>query len=105
MMLHNKNNEEILRGKLREFTDKLKRVEKRIEETTFNMNSEFAKSTQEQKRIIEEMNVIEGEMHSLRSELEETDQKRKQSMQSSAASLDNLVEQMLYEAKKLEVRV
>lgn len=33
-------------------------MERKIEETTQNMNSEFTKSTQEQKRIIEEMNLI-----------------------------------------------
>ena len=51
------------------------------------------------------MNLIEGQMGQLRGELEECDQKRKNAMQTSAATLDNLVEQMLYEAKKLEVRV
>jgi hypothetical protein len=51
------------------------------------------------------MNLMEGEMMRLRSELEDCDVKRKQTMQSSAATLDNLVEQMLSEAKKLEVRV
>jgi hypothetical protein len=91
-MLHNRNNEEILRGRLREFTEKLKRLEGRIEETTKNMNGEFSRSTHEQKRVIEEMNVIEGEMHALRGELEVTEQRRRQAMQSSAASLDNLVE-------------
>lgn len=44
-------------------------------------------------------------MMRLRSELEDCDVKRKQAMQSSAATLDNLVEQMLAEARKLEVRV
>lgn len=44
-------------------------------------------------------------MGKLRNELEDCDIKRKQAMQSSAATLDNLVEQMLVEAKKLEVRV
>lgn len=105
MMLHNKNNEEVLRARLRDFTDKLRKIEKKVEETTWAMNSEFTKSNQEQKRIVEEMNLMEGEMMRLRSELEDCDVKRKQSMQSSAATLDNLVEQMLSEAKKLEVRV
>ena len=44
-------------------------------------------------------------MGQLRGELEECEGKRKQAMQRSAGALDNLVEQMLYEAKKLEVRV
>ncbi len=44
-------------------------------------------------------------MGKLRNQLEDCDIKRKQAMQSSAATLDNLVEQMLVEAKKLEVRV
>jgi hypothetical protein len=51
------------------------------------------------------MNIMETEMMRLRAELEDCDSKRKQTMQSSAATLDNLVEQMLTEAKKLEVRV
>lgn len=60
MMLHNRNNEEILRGRLREFTQRLKKLEGRIEDTTKAMNGEFSRSTQEQKRVIEEMNLIEG---------------------------------------------
>lgn len=55
------------------------------------MNAEINKSEQEQRRIIEEMNLMEGEMGKLRVELEECDQRRRQSMQSSAATLDNLV--------------
>ena len=38
MMMHNKNNEDILKVKLREFVEKLKKVEKRIGETTQSMN-------------------------------------------------------------------
>jgi hypothetical protein len=53
MMLHNKNNEEVLRAKLKEFTEKLRKIEKKVEETTSSMNSEFSKSFQEQKRIVE----------------------------------------------------
>jgi hypothetical protein len=41
----------------------------------------------------------------LRGELEQCEGKRKVAMQNSASNLDGLVEQMLYEAKKLEVRV
>ena len=69
------------------------------------MNGEFGRAVGDQRRIIEEMNMIEGEMGVLRSELEQCEGKRKVAMQSSAANLDGLVEQMLYEAKKLEVRV
>lgn len=105
MMLHNKNNEDILKIKLREFMEKLKRVEKRISETTQSMGGEFGKSETEQRKIIEEMNLMESEMGGLRVELEGCEGKRKVAMQKSAATLDGLVEQMLYEAKKLEMRV
>ena len=105
MMLHNKNNEEVLRTKLRDFSEKLRRIEKKVEETSSSMNTQCGKATQDQKRIIEEMNIMEGDMGKLRTELEDCDQRRRQNMQSSAATLDNLVEQMLAEAKKLEVRV
>ena len=46
--------------------EKLKKVEKRIGEATQSMNNEFSKSTIQQKRIIEEMNIIEDEMVHLR---------------------------------------
>ncbi len=51
------------------------------------------------------MNMLENEMARLRTELETSDDKRKQAMQSHALSLDNMVEEMLGEAKRLEVRV
>lgn len=44
-------------------------------------------------------------MARLRTELETSDENRKQSMQSHAVSLDNMVEEMLAEAKRLEIRV
>jgi hypothetical protein len=91
--------------KLREFVEKLKRVEKRVAETTGTMNGEFGRAVGEQRRIVEEMNLIEGEMGTIRGELEGCEKRRQESMQSSAANLDGLVEQMLYEAKRLEVRV
>lgn len=69
------------------------------------MNGEMNASVHEQRRIVEEMNLIEGEMSGLRGELEGCEQKRKVAMQGSAETLDGLVEQMLSEAKKLEVRV
>jgi hypothetical protein len=47
------------------------------------------------------MNNLENEMGKLRVELEGTDEKRRQNMQSHAVSLDNMVEEMLSEAKKL----
>lgn len=51
------------------------------------------------------MNLLENEMARLRTELETSDENRKQSMQSHAVSLDNMVEEMLAEAKRLEIRV
>ncbi len=44
-------------------------------------------------------------MTKIRQELENADQRRKQQIQCSAATLDNMVEQMLVETKKLEMRV
>ena len=51
------------------------------------------------------MKKTEDEMTQLRQQLQHTDQRRKQEIQSSATSLDNLVEEMLVETKKLEMRV
>lgn len=51
------------------------------------------------------MGNVEKQMFKLRSELESADQKRKQDIQSNAATLDNMVEEMLAETKKLELRV
>ncbi len=48
---------------------------------------------------------MEGDMVKLRSELQNCEMRRQKSMQTSANNLDNLVEQMLSEAKKLQVRV
>jgi hypothetical protein len=48
---------------------------------------------------------VEKEMEKIRGELEQADQKRRQEIQSSAATLDNMVEEMLAETKKLELRV
>lgn len=47
------------------------------------------------------MNSLENEMAKLRTDLESSDEKRKQTMQSHAHTLDNMVEEMLAEAKKL----
>ena len=56
------------------------------------MNSEISKSNQEQRKIIDEMNLLENQMARLRGELQMSDQKRKQNMQSHALTLDNMVE-------------
>jgi methyl-accepting chemotaxis protein len=39
MMLHNKNNEEVLRTRLKEFTEKIRKIEKKVEETSNSMSS------------------------------------------------------------------
>jgi methyl-accepting chemotaxis protein len=39
MMLHNKNNEEVLRTRLKEFTEKIRKIEKKVEETSSSMSS------------------------------------------------------------------
>jgi hypothetical protein len=52
MAIHNKANEEILKEKLSNFTDKIRKLEKKVEETTWMMNSEISKSNQEQRKII-----------------------------------------------------
>ena len=51
--VHNRNNEDILKDKLRNFTDKLKRLEKKIDEAGWNMNNEASKAKQEHKKMIE----------------------------------------------------
>ena len=56
--LHNKANEQILKDKLINFTEKIKKLEKKVQETTLMMNSEINKSNQEQRKIIEEMNLL-----------------------------------------------
>jgi tetrahydromethanopterin S-methyltransferase subunit B len=38
-MLHNKNNEEVLRTRLKEFTEKIRKIEKKVEETSNSMSS------------------------------------------------------------------
>jgi tetrahydromethanopterin S-methyltransferase subunit B len=38
-MLHNKNNEEVLRTRLKEFTEKIRKIEKKVEETSSSMSS------------------------------------------------------------------
>ncbi len=60
MAIHNKANEEILKEKLSNFTEKIRKLEKKVEETTWMMNSEISKSNQEQRKIIEEMNLLEN---------------------------------------------
>ena len=56
--LHNKANEQILKDKLINFSEKIKKLEKKVQETTSMMNSEINKSNQEQRKIIEEMNLL-----------------------------------------------
>ena len=69
------------------------------------MRNEFGKTGNEQRKMMEEMEAMESEAVRLRGELEGCEEKRRETMQNRAASLDQLVEQMLTEAKKLEVRV
>jgi len=38
-MLHNKNNEEILKARLKDFTEKLRKIEKKVEETSWIMGT------------------------------------------------------------------
>jgi uncharacterized protein YukE len=96
---------EVLKTRLREFSERLARVERRVEETAAVMRSEMGRSGEEQRRAVQEMEAMEGEALRLRAELEGCEERRRQTMQSRAVTLDNLVEQMLSEAKKLELRV
>lgn len=57
--MHNRNNEQILKEKLRGFSEKLKKVEKKIDEAAWTMSNETSKAKIEQKRVIEEMGNVE----------------------------------------------
>ena len=69
------------------------------------ISKEVSKSQEEQRRIAEEMSLMEKQMISIRGNLQVADRQRKVSIQNNAASIDAMIEEMLLEAKRLEMRV
>ena len=59
MNQHNKANEQILKDKLKPFTEKIRNVQQRVDEAKNMMNAEITKSQDEQRKIMEEMNLME----------------------------------------------
>ena len=53
MAHHSKANEDILKERLRSFTDKIRRIEKRVDEAKNLMSQEISKSQEEQRKIAE----------------------------------------------------
>lgn len=79
----------------------MEQVEKRVIETMGNLNNEVVKTAGEQQRVLNEMNLLEQDLLKLRGDLESAEDRRKDSMHKSAANLDQIVEDMLAEARAL----